>query len=97
MALATAAAGDRAETERLVRAWFRKAARDPADLTILRHYACRALGMAGATPAAVECLRSGLAQPSQAMPFLEPLLPYYDSMRDDPVFVALVHGLQVPL
>jgi hypothetical protein len=96
MALATAAAGDRAETERLVRAWFRKAARDPADLAILRHYACRALGMAGATPAAVECLRSGLAQPSQAMPFLEPLLPYCDSMRVDPVFVALVHGLQVP-
>ncbi len=27
------------------------------------------------------------------MPFLEPFLPYYDSMRDEPVFVDLLADL----
>ena len=35
---------------------------------------------------AAECLRSGLAEPSQVTPFIEPSLPYYDSVRDDPRF-----------
>jgi len=78
-----------------VRAWLREATRDLAELTVLRHHACRALGLAGAASAAVECLRSGLAEPSQVMPFIEPFLPYYDSLRNDPVFVeflAEIHG-----
>ena len=90
MAFIAAVEGDTAETERRVRAWLREAARDLAELTVLRHHACRALGLAGAASAAVDCLRSGLAEPSQVMPFIEPFLPYYDSLRNDPVFVEFL-------
>jgi len=93
MAYVTAAEGDRAETERLVRTWFREATADLAERLVLRHHACRSLGIATAAAAAVDCLRSGLAEPSQAMPFIEPLLPYYDSIREDPRFVEFVAGL----
>lgn len=94
MAFVAAVGGDTAETERLVRAWLREASQDLAELSVMRHYACRALGMAAAVAAAIECLQSAFAQPSQAMPFLEPFLPYYDSMRDDPRFVAFLGEIQ---
>src|SRR6056297_1093692 len=93
MAYVTAAEGDRTETQRLVRTWFREATADLAERLTLRHHACRALGIAAAAAAAVECLRSGLAEPSQAIPFIEPYLPYYDSIRDDPRFVDFVAAL----
>jgi TolB-like protein/DNA-binding winged helix-turn-helix (wHTH) protein len=94
MGLVAAAEGDAPATERLVRAWFREANKDLAELVIQRHYACRALGMAAAVDAAVECLRSALSEPSQAMPFIEPFLPYYDAMRDDARFVALLAEIE---
>lgn len=90
MGLVAAAEGDAPAAERLVRAWFREANKDLAELVIQRHYACRALGMAAAVAATVECLRSALAEPSQAIHFIEPFLPYYDSIRDDPQFVVLL-------
>ena len=93
MALVTAAEGNTGETERLVRRWRRGAAQDFAELAYRRHDSCRTLGMAGATAAAVECIRTALAEPSFIMPFLEPFLPYYDSMRDEPEFVALLADL----
>ena len=94
MAFIAAFEGDTIETERRARAWLREASQDLAELATLRHHACRALGLAGAIPATVECLRSGLAEPSLVMPFLEPFLPYYDSIRDDPGFVALLAELE---
>jgi TolB-like protein/DNA-binding winged helix-turn-helix (wHTH) protein/Flp pilus assembly protein TadD len=94
MAYLTAAEGDTAETERLVRTWMREATRDRAELALLRHHACRALGMAAAAAAAVECLRSGLVEPSQVTPFIEPFLPYYDSLRSDPGFVEFLAEIQ---
>ena len=93
-ALATAVGGDTGRTERLVRTWLREAARDVPQLVNHRHYACRALGMAAAVAAAIECLRSGLAEPSLVMPFLEPLLPYYDSMREDPRFTGFLAEIE---
>ena len=93
-AYVTAVTGDTAETERLARVWFREVNRDLAQLVNLRHHACRALGIAGAVPAAIECLRSALEEPSQAMPFIEPLLPYYDSMRDDPRYQDLLERVR---
>jgi hypothetical protein len=49
--------------------------------------------MASASSAAVECIRSGLAEPSLVMPFVEPFLPYYDSIRNEPEFVDLLTEL----
>ncbi len=90
MAYITALEGNRAETQRLVRTWFREAAQDLVERAVKRHHACRALGMAGVAPAAVDCLRSTLAEPSLAHPFIEPSLPYYDAIRGDPLYSALL-------
>jgi hypothetical protein len=93
IALVTAAEGNTEETERLIRRWRRGAAEDLAELANVRHHACRVLGMARATTAAVECIRTGLAEPSFVMPFMEPFLPYYDALRDEPQFVELLVDL----
>ncbi len=93
LALVTAAEGNTAETERLIRRWERKVAEDLAEMFGSRHRSCRILGMASSTQAAVECIKTGLEEPSLVMPFMEPYLPYYDSMRDDPEFVELLAGL----
>lgn len=93
MAYLSAVKGDPAETERRVRAWFRGATRDLAEKLAQRHHACRALGLAAAARAAIECLEAGLAEPSQVHPFIEPLLPYYDSIRDEQTYVDFLAGL----
>lgn len=94
MALVAAAEGSREETERLVRTWLREATQDLAELANHRHYACRALGMAAAASAAVECLQSGLAEPSHVHPFIEPSLPYYDSIRNDPAYRQFLTSIE---
>ncbi len=93
MALVTAAEGNTEQTERLIRRWRRGVAKDLAELAYTRHHSCRVLGMARATVGAVECIRTGIAEPSLVMPFMEPFLPYYDSIRDEPVFVDLLADL----
>ena len=50
--------------------------------------------MAAATAAAVQCIRTGLVEPSLVMPFMEPYLPYYDSIRDEAEFVDLLADIQ---
>jgi TolB-like protein len=94
MALVTAAEGNTEETRRFSRIWLREAPADQAELANRRQLACRALGMAGAASDAVACIRSGLVEPSLVMPFIEPYLPYYDSMRDEPEFAALMADLR---
>lgn len=93
LALVAALEGDKQEAERTVRNWNRKADTDLAEKFYNRHRICRVLGIAGATAAAVDCIRKGLAEPSQVMPFMEAYLPYYDSMRDEPEFAALLAEL----
>lgn len=93
LALVAAAEGKNDEAEQLIRRWRRGAATDMADLIFYRHYSCRVLGMARATAAAVECIRVSLAEPSFVMPFMEPSLPYYDSIRDEPAFTDLLADL----
>ena len=96
MALVSAAEGDRDETERMVRRWFRAVETHWPPRVYRRHLACQILGMAGATAAAVECLRVGLVDPSYVMPFMEPYLPFYDTIRDEPEFVELLAELGDP-
>jgi TolB-like protein len=86
--------GDTAETVPLVRGWNREgASKDPPERAFRQDSACQVLGMAGAADAAVACIRTGLAKPSMVTPFMEPYLPYYDSIRDEPVFVELLAEL----
>lgn len=55
---------------------------------------CQMYGMAGAAHAAADCLRTGLEEPSRIMPFLDPLLPTYDPVRNTAVFQQLVADLE---
>jgi hypothetical protein len=48
------------------------------------------LGIAGAGAAAVECIQESLDEIGLMLPFQEPLLPYYDSIRDEPEFIELL-------
>jgi TolB-like protein len=88
--------GDTAETVRLVRGWNRDgASKDTPERAGRQHTACQVLGMAGAAEDAVACIRTGLAKPSMVTPFMEPYLPHYDSIRDEPVFVELLAELDI--
>jgi TolB-like protein/tetratricopeptide (TPR) repeat protein len=94
LALVAAVEGNGEETEQLIRRWRRETTKDYfTELAFNLHISCRILGIAKATAAAVECIRTGLAQPSYVIPFVEPFLPYYDSMRDEPAFVDLLTEL----
>ena len=93
-ALVAAAEGNSEEAEQLIRRWQRVVVNDKTDQAFLRHEECRVLGMAKATTATVECIRAGLENPSFIIPFLEPHLPYYDSMRDEPEFIELLAEIE---
>ena len=92
-ALLAAVEGNAEETERQVRNWFRLSKQDLVERTVYWNLACETLSMAGAAEAAVRCIRDGLAEPSAIIPFIEPHLPYYDPIRNEPVFVELVEEL----
>jgi TolB-like protein/DNA-binding winged helix-turn-helix (wHTH) protein/tetratricopeptide (TPR) repeat protein len=90
LAYMTAIEGNTEETKRIIRNWDRQTISDIAGYTVLRVHTCRALGMAAANKEAVECIRKGLIEPSYMMPFMEPNLPYYDSIRESPEFIGLL-------
>jgi TolB-like protein len=95
LAAMAAAEGNALETERLVRHWFQRGSgADLAERLVMRDLACQILGFAGSAEAAVKCIRDGLEEPSMVMPFLEPRLPFYDPIREEPVFIELVEELE---
>jgi TolB-like protein len=58
-----------------------------------RRELCAFLALTGDAEATVRCLRAGLTRPSRVMHFLEPLLPYYDRVRESPEFQVLLAEL----
>ena len=94
VALIAAAEGKTEEAERRVRMVLREARKDMTAQTAMLANACQVLGMAGAAAAAVDCLRTAFSVPSTAHPFLEPYLPYYDPIRDDPAFIELLAEIE---
>jgi len=95
VALLAAVEGKTEETERLIQAWYQGGAADLAGRALMWEYACQCLGMAGAAEAAVKCIRRGLEIPSGVMPFLEPRLPFYDPVRNEPVFIEMMEELGI--
>jgi TolB-like protein len=93
VALLAAVEGDREETRRLTDAWHRGKGQDLASRLGGLQYVCQTLGISGAAEAAVNCIREGLEQPNSIAPFIEPHLPFYDPIRNEPVFVELVQEL----
>ena len=94
LALIAAAEGNTDEAQRLVRRSLYESRHDTTLQMITLDNACKILGMAGATAAAVDCLRKAFSRPSFAHPFLEPYLPYYDAMRDEPEFVEMLAEIE---
>jgi TolB-like protein len=92
--LIAAVAGNTEEAEKNIQRFLYEARQDMTNYSIFAADACQILGMAGAATAAVDCLREAFSKPSSAYPFLEPLLPYYDPIRDDPAFVQLLAEVQ---
>ena len=90
IALIDAAEGKTEEAENTIQRLLRDARQDMTNYSTEADQACKILGMAGATAAAVDCLREAFSKPSAAYPFMEPFLPYYDSIRDEPAFVELL-------
>ena len=93
-ALLAAIEGDQAETIRSVRRAIRSAAGDVTHMSAEIASACQILAIVSATQEAVECLRGALTSPSVAFLFLEPHLPYYDSIRNEPEFIELLAGFE---
>ena len=95
IALIAAVEGDTEETIRIIRRWFRDYAdQDVPEKALNMDFACQLLGLSGAAEEATACIREALRAPSFAMPFLEPYLPYYDGIRDAPVFIELLRELE---
>ena len=90
LALIAAAEGNVEEVRKLVRYTLQEANKDKTSLSSMLGEACRLLGMVGATADVVNCLRRAFTEPSDAQPFLEPFLPYYDPVRDEPAFIELL-------
>jgi TolB-like protein len=85
--------GNANDAARLIARWDRHAPVDWAERVGRRQEACRVLGMIAATQATVKCIREGLAEPSGIIPFLEPYLPYYDPLRDEPAFIEMLDAI----
>ena len=96
IALAAFAAleGGAEAAERFIQQYYRGSGTDWANRVFNRDFTCQILGVAGAADAAVQCIRDGLEEPSYVMPFLEPRLPFYDPIRNEPVFVQLLEELE---
>jgi TolB-like protein len=86
--------GNREEAIRYVRQWRRLAVLDATDYSTGWKTSCQTLAISGIATEAVDCLRTGFEQPSWALPFLEPHLPWYDPIRESPDFKALVAEIE---
>lgn len=93
VALLAAVEDDAAEVRRLTDAWNTGAGQDLAMRMGNLQHRCQMLGMSGSADEAVDCIREGLEQPSAIAPFIEPHMPFYDPIRDEPAFVELLEDL----
>lgn len=91
--LIAAVRGDAEESMRLHRIAQREGDKDLTARTLFFDQQCATLGIAGLAKAAVDCIRTSLEMPSLFVPFLDPFLPHYDPIREDPAFVALLAEL----
>ena len=90
IALIAAAEGKTEEAKKNMQRFLYEARKDMGIYSTSAVESCRILAMASAAMATVDCLREAYSKPSDAYSFLEPLLPYYDAIRDEPAFVDLL-------
>ena len=93
LALLSGIHGNNNESMQYVQQWYRHKPIDWANRMVFGHEICRVLGLIEATTATVKCIRDGFEQASFMHPFLEPYLPFYDSMRDEPEFIEMLNHI----
>jgi hypothetical protein len=76
-----------------LRAWERDSLSDWAVRTADREMVCGMYGILGLAREAVDCLRTGLEEPSLVEPFMSPWIPFFDRVRDTPEFQAFIAEL----
>ncbi|WP_187276401.1 winged helix-turn-helix domain-containing protein [Parahaliea maris] len=74
--------------------WERQVPVDWAERMMRRHDVCRVLGILADVSKVAQCIRDGLAEASMVMPFFEPAMPFYDAVRNEPEFMALVAEIE---
>jgi TolB-like protein len=73
--------------------WMELASNDYTEHFVYWDLACKTLGINNAVSEAVACIRNGLNEPSFVFPLIEPYLPFYDAMRNEPEFKALLSDI----
>jgi TolB-like protein len=86
--------GKTAEAREMLTQYLGSADRSPTELFFVLEPTCQTLGLTEAAEETVRCLREALSKPSSVMPYMEPRLPYYDSIRDSVEFQTLVTELE---
>ena len=81
--------GEYDEAAQYMRRGVRALSGDFAGLMSIGFIRCRIFGMAADVAGAVACIREGATKPLGLVPFYEVLMPHYDAIRDDPLFVEL--------
>lgn len=94
LALIPALEGDTGAVSRLLRQWLRNMT-DATEKAYSFGQVCQTYGMAGATKEAVDCIRNGLTEPSSMRPWIDPHLPFYDTVRNTPEFQVLMAELEM--
>ena len=84
-------AGRYEEATNYMRRGIRGLSEDLAGLMSVVGLNCRIFGMSGDVINAVACIRDGASRPSGMTPFYEVLLPHYDQIREDPLFLELLN------
>jgi TolB-like protein len=92
LALLAALEGDADKAETHLRRMRRILDADYAELMGGRIRSCRIYGLASLAEPTARCLSEAFVEPSTALPFVESGLPYYDTVRNSPEFVALVNN-----
>ncbi len=85
--------GNAQEALRGLRAWERETLSDWAIRISDREMMCGMYAMLELAQETVDCLRTGLEEPSQVDPFMSPWRPFFDSVRETPEFQAFLAEL----
>lgn len=92
-AIITGIKGQNEKARDMIDLYFNKLPIDLTEIMMRRHHACKVLGMISEVELAVECLNKAFEQPSRASRFLEPYMPFYDSIRSSTAFKKLLSNV----
>ena len=78
--------------EKMIAKYFNKQPLDLTEITMNHHNACRVLAMVSSQQTII-CLTKAFETTSLAVPFFEPYLPFYDSVRETDAFKNMLANI----